>query len=110
MRTPEINNCARARQALTITLRTPPAKIAAGMIAAMIKGTTLPFHVVYLGTAISGGSLVGSWMNDAGFWVFSKIGGVTEVETLKSWTPLSAIVGTTSMIVTVLLAFAFPLK
>lgn len=83
---------------------------AAGMIAAMIKGTTLPFHVVYLGTAISGGSLVGSWMNDAGFWVFSKIGGVTEVETLKSWTPLSAIVGTTSMIVTLVLAFVFPLK
>ena len=49
-------------------------------------------------------------MNDAGFWVFSKIGGVTEVETLKSWTPLSAIVGMTSMIVTVVLALAFPLS
>ena len=56
------------------------------------------------------GSLVGSWMNDAGFWVFSKIGGVTEVETLKSWTPLSAIVGATSMIVTLVLALVFPLK
>lgn len=82
----------------------------AGMLAAMIKGITLPFHAVYLATAISAGSLVGSWMNDAGFWVFSKIGGVTEVETLKSWTPLSAVVGTTAMIVTVAMAFFFPFK
>jgi GntP family gluconate:H+ symporter len=83
---------------------------ASGMMAAMLKGLTLPFHIVYIGTAISAASLVGSWMNDAGFWVFSKIGGVTEVETLKSWTPLSAIVGITSMVVTVLLAWVFPLK
>jgi GntP family gluconate:H+ symporter len=48
----------------------------AGMLAAMTKGMALPFHPVYLGTSIAAGSLVGSWMNDAGFWVFSKIGGV----------------------------------
>jgi len=82
---------------------------AAGMMAAMVKGLPLPYHMVYLGTAISAGSLVGSWMNDAGFWVFSKIGGVTEVETLKSWSPLSAIVGVTSMVVTLILAFVLPL-
>jgi GntP family gluconate:H+ symporter len=80
------------------------------MMAAMLKGSTLPFHIVYIGTAISAASLVGSWMNDAGFWVFSKIGGVTEVETLRSWTPLSAIVGITSMVVTLVLAWVFPLK
>jgi gluconate:H+ symporter, GntP family len=45
---------------------------AAGMMAAMIKGITLPFHVVYIGTAICGASLVGSWMNDAGFWVSAR--------------------------------------
>lgn len=83
---------------------------ASGMMAAMLKGSTLPFHIVYIGTAISAASLVGSWMNDAGFWVFSKIGGVTEVETLRSWTPLSAIVGITSMVVTLVLAWVFPLK
>ena len=58
-------------------------------------------HIVYIGTAISAASLVGSWMNDAGFWVFSKIGGVTEVETLRSWTPLSAIVGITLNLIVV---------
>ena len=82
----------------------------AGMLAAMTKGMTLPFHPVYLGTSIAAGSLVGSWMNDAGFWVFSKIGGVTEVESLRSWTPLLAIVGCTSLVTTLLFATLLPLR
>jgi GntP family gluconate:H+ symporter len=82
----------------------------AGMLGAMVKGMPLPFHPVYLGTSISAGSLMGSWMNDAGFWVFSKIGGVTEVETLRSWTPLLAVVGVTSMITTLVLATVLPLR
>ena len=82
----------------------------AGMLGAMTKGMTLPFHPVYLGTAIAAGSLVGSWMNDAGFWVFSKIGGVTEVESLRSWTPLLVLVGFTSLATTLLLATFLPLR
>ena len=82
----------------------------AGMIAAMIHGIALPFHPVYIATAIAGGSLVGSWMNDAGFWVFSRAGGVSESETLRTWTPLSAVVGTTAMVVTLLLALVLPLR
>src|SRR5439155_1059566 len=45
-----------------------------------------------------------------GFWVFSKMGGVTEVETLKSWTPLLAVVGVTGMVTTVALALLVPLR
>ena len=82
----------------------------AGMIKAMITGITLPFHPVYIATAIAGASLVGSWMNDAGFWVFSKVGGVSERDTLKSWSPLSAVVGTSIMITTVLMAWLLPLR
>lgn len=83
---------------------------AAGIIGAMIKGSPLPFHNVYLGTAIAAGSLVGSWMNDAGFWVFSKIGVVTEVETLRSWTPLLAVVGVVSLLTTLVMATVLPLR
>jgi GntP family gluconate:H+ symporter len=81
-----------------------------GMLAAMIHGLALPFHPVYIATAIAGGSLVGSWMNDAGFWVFSRVGGVSERQTLLSWTPLSAVVGTTAMLTTVLLSLLVPLR
>ena len=83
---------------------------AGGMVGAMVQGLSLPFHPVYLGTAIAAGSLVGSWMNDAGFWVFSKIGGVTEVESLRSWSPLLAIVGMTSLLTTLAMATLLPMR
>jgi len=82
----------------------------AGMMAAVLRGVALPFHPVYVATAIAGGSLVGSWMNDAGFWVFSRAGGVSEAQTLKTWTPLSAVVGTAALATTVLLALLVPLR
>src|SRR5437899_431710 len=83
----------------------------AAMLAAMIPGPgALPFHTVYVATAIASGSLVGTWMNDSGFWVFSKMGGVTEIETLKSWTPLLAVVGVTGMVTTLVLAVLVPLR
>ena len=83
----------------------------AGMLAAILgDGAVLPFHPVYVATAISAGSLVGTWMNDSGFWIFSRMGGVSEIETLRTWTPLAAIVGTTAMVTTVLLAHLVPLR
>jgi gluconate:H+ symporter, GntP family len=82
----------------------------AGMLAAMITGAgPLPFHPVYVATSISSGALVGSWMNDSGFWIFTKMGGLTEAEALKTWTPLLALVGVTSMAGTLLLAWLVPL-
>jgi GntP family gluconate:H+ symporter len=84
---------------------------AAGMLAAMVTGAdALPFHTVYLAIAITAGSLVGTWMNDSGFWVFSKMGGVTEMETLRSWTVVSATVGVTALVVTAILAMVMPLR
>ncbi len=84
----------------------------AAMLAAMLpaNGRALPFHSVYVATAIASGSLVGTWMNDSGFWLFSKMGGVTEMETLKSWTPVLALVGVTAMVTTVVLALLLPLR
>jgi GntP family gluconate:H+ symporter len=82
----------------------------AAMLAAMLPASGLPFHTVYVATAIASGSLVGTWMNDSGFWLFSKMGGVTEIETLKSWTPVLAIVGVTAMVTTLALAVLVPLR
>ncbi len=82
----------------------------AAMLAAMLPASGLPFHTVYVATAIASGSLVGTWMNDSGFWLFSKMGGVTEIETLKSWTPVLAIVGVTAMVTTLVLALVVPLR
>jgi len=83
--------------------------VTSGMIAAMVDPSTLPFHPVYLATSIGAGSLVGSWMNDSGFWIFAKMGGLTETEALKSWTVMLVILGSISFAATVLLAIVMPL-
>ncbi|MFH5803787.1 GntP family permease [Alienimonas sp. DA493] len=86
--------------------------VTSGILADFVTGpeaASLPFHPVYLGTAIGGGSLVGSWMTDSGFWIFAKMGGLTEAETLKSWTPLLTILGVTSFATSLLLAWLLPL-
>ncbi|MBC8876749.1 MAG: gluconate permease [Planctomycetes bacterium] len=79
------------------------------MLAGIASPETLGFHPVYLATAIGGGSLIGSWMNDSGFWIFSKMSGLTEVEALRSWTIMLIVLGTVSFGVTVLLATVMPL-
>ena len=83
--------------------------ITSGMMPGMLAGVELPFDLVYVATAIGAGSLIGSWMNDSGFWVFAKMSGLTERAALTTWTPLLALLGLTSMVVTVVLAIVLPL-
>ncbi len=84
--------------------------VASAMMAAMVEGATLGFHPVYLATAIGSGSLVGSWMNDSGFWIFAKMGGLTEIQTLKTWTPLLALMGVVGLCMTLVLAVLVPME
>jgi GntP family gluconate:H+ symporter len=67
--------------------------IDAGMGPGQSMGEYLGYHPVYLVMAIGCGSKVGSWMNDSGFWVVCKMSGMTELETLKSWTVALVIMG-----------------
>jgi GntP family gluconate:H+ symporter len=85
---------------------------ATGIMAALLPeggASMLGYHPAYLATAIGSGSLIGSWMNDSGFWVFAKMSGLTEAEALKSWTPLLLILGTVGLIVSLILASVLPL-
>jgi GntP family gluconate:H+ symporter len=60
---------------------------ASGILAPLIvSGEALGFHPVYVATSIGFGAQCGNWMNDSGFWIFAKMSGLTEVETLKTWT------------------------
>lgn len=83
--------------------------VAAGMVGAIASGVSTGFHPAYLGTAIGAGSLFGSWMNDSGFWVFAKMGGLTEAESLKSWTLLLLVLSLTALGATILLSQVLPL-
>lgn len=79
------------------------------MLALIGPDANLGYHPVYLATAIGGGSLVGSWMNDSGFWIFAKMGGLTEVEALKSWSIMLVMLGLTSFATSLVLAIVLPL-
>ena len=70
----------------------------------------LSFNPVYIATAIGSGSLVGSWMNDSGFWIYTKMSGLTEDESLRTWTPLLAVMGVAGYIFTQIFSLVLPLQ
>ncbi len=84
--------------------------IGAGMMSAIIGDAKPDFNLVYVATAVGTGSLMGSWMNDSGFWVFTKMGGLTEGESLRSWTPLLAVLSLVGLVTTILLSQLFPFR
>lgn len=84
--------------------------VGAGMMMAIIGEAKPEFHMVYVATAVGTGSLMGSWMNDSGFWVFTKMGGLTEGESLRSWTPLLMVLSVVGLVVTIILSQALPMK
>nr|WP_302120350.1 SLC13 family permease [Allorhodopirellula heiligendammensis] len=83
--------------------------VGAGMIAAIMGNEEPPFHLVYVATAVGSGALMGSWMNDSGFWVFTKMGGLTEAEALRCWTPLLAMLSIGGLVTTIILSQILPI-
>ena len=53
----------------------------------------LDCHRLYAFLAIGWGAMACSWMNDSGFWVITRMSGMTEGEGLKYVTPMSALMG-----------------
>ncbi|MGE4003633.1 MAG: GntP family permease, partial [Planctomycetaceae bacterium] len=66
---------------------------AVGILSGLARGGELGFHPVYLALAIGCGSKPLAWMNDSGFWVITRMSGMTETEGLKYVTPMSAMMG-----------------
>jgi len=79
------------------------------MIAPMLEGAALPFHTLYVFLVIGWGGMTCSWMNDSGFWVVSRLGGLTERETLRSWTVMLTAVSLAGFVVTFIASKLLPL-
>ncbi|MFH1964220.1 MAG: gluconate:H+ symporter, partial [Acidobacteriota bacterium] len=81
----------------------------AGIVAPALAMVDLPFHPAYLVGAIGFGASTTSWMNDSGFWIVSRLGGLTESETLKIWTVQLTLIAVTGFawvwILTMILPF-----
>ena len=81
---------------------------AVGIVGSFAVGN-LDYHPVYLALAIGCGSKPLPWMNDSGFWVISKMSGMTEKETLLTFTAALSIMGVTGIVVTMIGAKLFPM-
>lgn len=97
---------------ITTLVRTAQGSATVAMITAAGILAGLPtegFHRVYLALAIGCGSKPFAWMNDSGFWVICKMSGMTEGETLKTLSPMTALMGLVGLVVTMLGAMLFPM-
>lgn len=56
--------------------------------------------------AISAGSIFASHVNDGGFWIVAKYFGISERDTLKSWTVLESVLSVAGFVVAALLSLA----
>ena len=62
------------------------AMITGAGIAASVAGTAgFGVHPLYILLAAGYGSKAYPWMNDAGFWVVNRVGGLSEGQILRSW-------------------------
>ncbi|QTZ93840.1 GntP family permease [Streptomyces auratus] len=64
----------------------------AGIVVPLVEGQGMSqAHLALIITAISAGSIFASHVNDGGFWMVSKYFGISERDTLKSWTVLESV-------------------
>lgn len=80
-----------------------------GIVAPLAADLTLGFHPVYLALAIGCGSKPLPWMNDSGFWIVGRMSGMTESETLKTFSVTLTIMGFVGFLVTLAGAKWLPL-
>ncbi len=69
----------------------------------------LAYHPVYIYLGIGFASFAASWMNDSGFWVVSRLSGMTEKETLKSFSVMLTIISLAGLLVTLIASKLMPL-
>ena len=100
--------------AVTASIRTLQGSATVAMITAagVLQGFTqiesLAFHPVYLAVAIGAGSKPISWMTDSGFWIITKMSGMTETEGLKTMSVLTTAMGIAALAITMLCAWIVP--
>jgi GntP family gluconate:H+ symporter len=99
---------------VTMLVRTAQGSATVAMITAapiakalLAGGTSL--HPVYFALAIGCGSKPFSWMNDAGFWIITRVSGLREARTLCTVSPMMAIQGFVGLLLTILAAWLVPL-
>jgi GntP family gluconate:H+ symporter len=76
------------------------AMITASAIMYPLLGADLPYHPIYIYLSIGFASFALGWMNDSGFWVVSRLSGMTEKETLKYFSMMLSMLSLLGLAVT----------
>lgn len=77
---------------------------AAGLMAPIVGGQDFSaLGLALIVTAIAAGASAVSHVNDSGFWLVSRIFGLTEVDTLKTWTVSTTLLSLVGLIVCLVL-------
>lgn len=97
-----------AQGSATVGMLTTAAMIAP-MLDPNLSDTPLTFHPLYIYLAIGWGAMGFSWMNDSGFWVVNRLSGMTQGETLRSWSILTTCLSIAGLITTYLASLLLPL-
>jgi Gnt-I system low-affinity gluconate transporter len=80
----------------------------AGIISPLLASFALSDpHKALIVIAIASGATTASHVNDSGFWLVGKYLGMTEKQTLQSWTVMETIISVTGFSLALLLSFFF---
>lgn len=80
-----------------------------GVFGPLIAANPPAFHPVYLALAIGCGSKPIPWMNDSGFWVITRMSGMTESESLRTFSVVLTLMGIIGLLTTLAGAVWLPL-
>jgi GntP family gluconate:H+ symporter len=69
----------------------------------------LSVHPVYLMMAIGVGGMIAPWYNDSGFWIVSEVGGLSQLETFKTYSASATIMSITGLVYITTLSKFIPL-
>jgi GntP family gluconate:H+ symporter len=72
-------------------------------------GRNLGCHPLYMFCSIGFGAMFCSWMNDSGFWVVNRLSGMTEKETLRTWSVQLTADSVIGLLVTLVLSKVLPM-
>lgn len=76
-----------------------------GIVVPLVEGQDMSqAHLALIIMAISAGSIFASHVNDGGFWMVAKYFGISERDTLKSWTVLETVLSVAGFAVAALLS------
>ena len=93
-----------AQGSATVALTTTAALIAPSVAAHTGLSS---FDLCFVVIAIAGGASVLSHFNDSGFWLVSRLFGMDEKTTLKTWTPMVSLIGLLAFIIAAVLSVVF---